>query len=116
MPQKKQKPKRNNKNWVQLSQHFVKQWPEVLEGIELTKMPVDYVNKVHLYLKNNITVTIDVQKTLQKASQTHTAAMLKRYITKHYKTIKFVDLEFNVTKIKKDVQGKTNKILSKSLK
>ena len=51
MPQKKKQPK--NKNWAQLSQHFVKQWPDVLEGIELSKMPVDYLDSIQLHLKNN---------------------------------------------------------------
>ena len=114
MPQKKKQPK--NKNWAQLSQHFVKQWPEVLEGIELSKMPVDYVDTVAIQLKNNITISIDVLKTLKTASKKTTADMLKKYIKKHYAVIKHADLKFNMTKLKKDIKGKTAKMLEKAFK
>lgn len=114
MPQKKKQPK--NKNWAQLSQHFVKQWPDVLEGIELSKMPVDYLDTIQLHLKNNITISIDVLKTLKRASKTATADMLRRYIKKHYGVIKHVDLKFNMVKLKKDMKKKTEAVLSKTFK
>ena len=32
-----------NSSWVQLTRNFVKEWPEVLEGIHFQNMPVKYL-------------------------------------------------------------------------
>jgi hypothetical protein len=113
MPTKRKQPK-SNKNWVQLAQHFVSQWPEVLEGIELTRMPITYVDAVSVILKNNVTIVIDVKASLKKMTREQTAAMLKSYINKNYANIKTVDLKFNVTQLKEDMENKTKAVLSKT--
>ena len=115
MPAKRKQP-RNKQNWVQLAQHFVAQWPEVLEGIELTKMPITYVDAVHIILKNNITITVDVKASLKTMTREQTAAMLKNYINKNFSNIKNVDLKFNVTQLKEDMENKTKAVLSKTFK
>jgi len=115
MPAKRKQP-RNKQNWVQLAQHFVSQWPEVLEGIELTKMPITYVDAVNLILKNNITITVDVKASLKKMTREQTAAMLKNYINKNFANIKTVDLKFNVAQLKEDMESKTAKILDRTFK
>ena len=51
---RKQPPR--NRNWVQLTKDFVKEWPEVLEGIEFKNMPVKYLLYIDIILKNNITI------------------------------------------------------------
>jgi len=113
MPAKRKQP-RNKQNWVQLAQHFVAQWPEVLEGIELTRMPITYVDAVHIILKNNITITVDVKASLKTMTREQTAAMLKTYINKNFANIKTVDLKFNVTQLKEDMENKTKAVLSKT--
>ena len=113
MPAKRKQP-RNKQNWVQLAQHFVAQWPEVLEGIELTKMPITYVDAVNIILKNNITITVDVKASLKTMTREQTAAMLKTYINKNFSNIKNVDLKFNVAQLKEDMENKTKAVLSKT--
>ena len=115
MPAKRKQP-RNKKNWVQLAQHFVAQWPEVLEGIELTNMPINYVDSMEIILKNHITIKVDVKTNLRKTSKTQTASMLKNYIQKNYSNIKTVDLKFNVSQLKKDMQNKTAAVQAKTFK
>jgi hypothetical protein len=115
MPAKRKQP-RNKQNWVQLAQHFVAQWPEVLEGIELTKMPITYVDAVNIILKNNITITVDVKASLKTMTRDQTAAMLKTYINKNFANIKTVDLKFNVAQLKEDMENKTKAVLSKTFK
>ena len=115
MPAKRKQP-RNKQNWVQLAQHFVAQWPEVLEGIELTRMPITYVDAVNIILKNNVTITVDVKASLKTMTKEQTASMLKSYIHKNYANIKTVDLKFNVAKLKEDMENKTKAVLSKTFK
>tara|TARA_E500000178_G_C16424149_1_gene488682 strand:+ start:159 stop:503 length:345 start_codon:yes stop_codon:yes gene_type:complete len=114
MPQKRKQPK--NKSWVQLASDFVAQWPEVLDGIELTNMPIHYVNAINIRLKNHVTISVDIESSLKKFSRKQTAEMVKSYINKHYHNIKNVDLKFNVAKLKADMQNKTKAVLSKTFK
>ena len=111
----KRKPQKN-KSWVQLASNFVAQWPEVLEGIELTNMPIHYLKNIDIKLKNHITIHVDVEGCLKKFSRKQTANMVKSYIHKHYANIKNVELSFNVKKLKADMQGKTKAIFSKTFK
>lgn len=114
MKPKRKQPK--NKSWVQLASNFVAQWPEVLEGVELSNMPIHYLKAVHIQLKNHITITIDIVASLKKFSRKHTADMVKIHIKKYHSSIKNVDLSFDVEKLKRDMKNKTANILDKTFK
>ncbi len=111
---KRQPPK--NSSWLQLTKDFVNEWPEVLEGLHFTNMPVTYLLYVNLVLKNNITINYNIKKEAKTKSQSTIAKLLTKLLTKHYKDIKSMDLKFDVPALKKDIQSKTSKILSKSFK
>ncbi len=111
---KRQPPK--NSSWLQLTKDFVNEWPEVLEGLHFTNMPVTYLLYVNLVLKNNITINYNIKKEAKRKSQSSIAKLLTKLLTKHYKDIKSMDLKFDVPALKKDIQSKTSKILSKSFK
>ena len=51
-----------NSTWVQLTKDFVKEWPEVLEGLQFRNMPVKYLEYINLNLKNNVTIRYDIKK------------------------------------------------------
>ena len=117
--QRKRMPKRQppkNSSWLQLTKDFVNEWPEVLEGLHFTNMPVTYLLYVNLVLKNNITINYNIKKEAKRKSQSSIAKLLTKLLTKHYKDIKSMDLKFDVPALKKDIQSKTSKILSKSFK
>ena len=111
---KRQPPK--NSSWLQLTKDFVNEWPEVLEGLHFTNMPVTYLLYVNLQLKNNITINYNIKKEAKTKSQSSIAKLLTKLLTKHYNDIKSMDLKFDVPALKKDIQSKTSKILSKSFK
>ena len=113
---RKQVRPRNNRTWVQLTQEFVKEWPEVLEGLSFTNLPIRYVKSCDILLKNRVTIHIDVQKDLQKKSENHIAKALKKYMNDNYKNIQTVDLKFDVSKLKKDMESKTSKLMNKTFK
>ena len=111
---KRQPPK--NSTWVQLTKDFVKEWPEVLEGLHFQNMPVKYLMYVNLILKNNITIHYDIAKELRKKKQTTIAKFLKETIEKNYLKIKSVDLKFDIPALKKDMESKTSLLMSKTFK
>ena len=111
---KKQPPK--NSTWVQLTKDFVKEWPEVLEGLNFRNMPVKYLMYVNIILKNNVTIHYDIKKELKVKKQERIARYLKDTIEKNYLKIKNVDLKFDIPALKKDMESKTSLLMSKTFK
>lgn len=121
-----------NSNWVQLTKDFVKEWPEVLEGLEFQNMPVKYLERVELLLKNAVTIVIDIKSQMQSTKypfggsnsmkrssvnkQDQIARFLQDTIKKNYFKIQSVSLKFDVPALKKDMQSKTSNVLSKSFR
>ena len=127
---RRQPPK--NSTWVQLTRDFVKEWPEVLEGLEFQNMPVKYLERVDLVLKNAVTIVIDIKSQMQSTKypfggnnnmkrsnvnkQDQIARFLQDTIKKNYFKIQTVSLKFDIPALKKDMQSKTSNILSKSFR
>ena len=111
---KRQPPK--NKTWVQLTQDFVKEWPEVLEGLHFQNMPVKYLMYIDIQLKNNITIHYNIAKELKLKKQETIARFLKQTIEQNYKKIKTVNMKFNIPALKKDMESKTYLIMAKTFK
>ena len=111
-------PKRPPKysTWVQLTRDFVKEWPEVLEGLHFQNMPVKYLHYVSISLKNNITIHYNIKKEIRFKNQVQIARYLKKTITENYGKIKNVDLKFDIPALKKDMETKTSAILGKTFK
>ena len=111
---KRQPPK--NSTWVHLTKDFVKEWPEVLDGLHFQNMPVKYLLYIRIILKNNITIHYDIAKELKIKKQDVIARFLRQTLEANYRKIKNVDIKFDVPKLRKDMQSKTSNILSKSFK
>ena len=111
---KRQPPK--NKTWVQLTQDFVKEWPEVLEGLHLRNMPVKYLMYIDLLLKNNITIHYDIAKELKSKKQETIARYLRKTIEDNYAKIKSVDMKFDIPALKRDMESRTSLIMAKTFK
>ena len=111
---KRQPPK--NKTWVQLTQDFVKEWPEVLEGLQFQNMPVKYLIYIDIKLKNNITIHYDIAKELKTKKQESIARFLRKTIEQNYMKIKNVDMKFNIPALKKDMESRTSLLMSKTFK
>ena len=90
---KRQPPR--NKTWVQLTQDFVKEWPEVLEGLHFQNMPVKYLMYINIILKNKLTIHYDIAKELKTKKQDTIARFLKKTIEQNYIKIKSVLVFFS---------------------
>ncbi len=111
---KRQPPKSNT--WVQLTRDFVKEWPEVLDGLHFQNMPVKYLLYVNIILKNNVTIHYDIAKELKKKNQNVIARFLKKTIEQNYIKIKTVDIKFDIPGLKRDMQSKTSLLMAKTFK
>ena len=99
-----------------MTKDFVKEWPEVLDGLQFKNMPVKYLMYINLILKNNVTIHYDIQKELKTKKQETIARFLKKTIEKNYIKIKSVDLKFDVPRLKKDMESRTSLLMSKTFK
>jgi hypothetical protein len=111
---KRQPPK--NSNWVQLTKSFVKEWPEVLEGLHFQNMPVKYLLYINIILKNNVTIHYDIAKELKRKKQETIARFLKETIEVNYLKIKTVDLKFDIPALKRDMESRTSLLMAKTFK
>ncbi len=111
---RRQPPK--NKTWVQLTKDFVKEWPEVLDGLHFQNMPVKYLLYIDIILKNNITIKYDIAKELKIKKQENIARFLKQTIEQNYMKIKTVNMKFNIPALKKDMESKTSILMAKTFK
>jgi len=111
---KRQPPK--NKTWVQLTQDFVKEWPEVLDGLHFQNMPVKYLLYIDILLKNNITIHYDIAKELKTKKQETIARFLRKTIEQNYLKIKNVDIKFDIPALKRDMESKTSLLMARTFK
>jgi hypothetical protein len=109
---RKQPPK--NSSWLQLTKDFVKEWPEVLEGLHFQNMPVRYLKFVNIILKNNVTIHYDISRELRGKKQEAIARFLKKVISENYKKIKSIDIKFDVPALKKDMEKKTSSLMART--
>ena len=102
-----------NSSWIQLTKDFVKEWPEILEGIQFRNLPIKYLLYCNIILKNNVTIHYDVKRALRTKRQESIARFLAKIIKQHYLKIKSVDLKFDIPTLKKDMESKTSGILNR---
>ena len=107
---------RKNSSWIQLTKDFVKEWPEILEGLQFRNLPVKYLLYCNIILKNNITIHYDIKKALKSKKQDSIARFLKKTIEQNYLKIKNIDLKFDINALKRDMEKKTSNILSRTFK
>jgi len=103
-----------NSSWVQLTKDFVKEWPEILEGLQFRNLPVKYLLYCNIILKNNMTIHYDVKKALRFKKQESIARILAKTIRENYLKIQSVDIKFDIPTMKKDMESKTLNILNKT--
>ncbi len=77
-------------------------------------MPVKYLKHINIILKNNLSLNYNIKKEMKTKSQDHIAKFLRDLIENNYFKIKSLDLRFDVPLLKKDMEEKTAKVLSKS--
>lgn len=114
MPLRKKRPQKNSK--IQFTKDFIKEWPEVLEGLSFSSLPMRYINAVNFFLKNKIKISIDVAKELKNKTEKKVLNHVFGYINKNYKNIEYVDIKINIAKVKEDMQSKTAKIIDRTFK
>ena len=99
-----------------MTQDFVKEWPEVLDGLQFQNMPVKYLLYIDIILKNNLTIHYDIAKELKTKKQETIARFLRKTIEQNYLKIRSVDMKFDIPALKRDMESRTSLIMAKTFK
>lgn len=109
-----QTPKKGKANWLQSTQEFIKEWPEVFEGLSFSYMPVKYVEYCNIQMVNGVTVHIDVATDLLTKDPDTIAETITEYVETNRNRIDSVEIKFDTARIKSDIIDKTDLLLGKA--
>lgn len=95
------------KKYYKLRCHLTKQWPEVLNDVCVSSMPLAYVNSIKLGFTDGRLWEID----LDSQNVDTVADQICDLIDELEKEIVKVDFDLDIDKLKQDIQDSTNKAI-----
>ena len=91
----------------------IQDWERLLEDVEKHKIPVDFLQKLFLRLKNRKQKTINIEKFLRQGLDSETVEIIVGKLLEEYEEeILSIDFILNIERIAEAVQPETDKLLS----
>lgn len=95
-----------------LPPEVVNSWPDIFEDIEISVVPVEYLDSVHVQFHDGKIWEIDIKKSLNKTDIDIENA-LEDLFEQYEDAIKNVDFRLNTEKVKKDIKKRTKIFMKK---
>ena len=92
-----------------------KEWEEILEEIELTYLPIEYLKNILVTFEDGTVWDIDVTSSQRNQSFEDIEMSLDQLFEEYDDTIESVDFRLNLEKVKRDLTKRVNKFLKKKL-
>ncbi len=92
-----------------------KEWEEILEEIELTYLPIEYLKNILVTFEDGTVWDIDVTSSQRNQSFEDIEMSLDQLFEEYDDTIESVDFRLNLEKVKRDLSKRVNKFLKKKL-
>lgn len=91
----------------------IQDWERLLEDVEKHKIPVEFLQKLVLRLKNRKQKTINIEKFLNQGLDSETVEIIVGKLLEEYEEdIQSIDFILNIERIAEAVQPETDKLLS----
>jgi Asp-tRNA(Asn)/Glu-tRNA(Gln) amidotransferase B subunit len=91
----------------------IQDWERLLEEVEKHKIPVEFLQKLVLRLRERKQKTINIEKFLKQGLDTETVELIVgKLLEEHEEEIQAIDFILNVERIAEAVQPETDKLLS----
>ena len=91
----------------------IQDWERLLEDVEKHKIPVEFLQKLVLRLKNRKQKTINIEKFLGQGLDSETVELIVGKLLQEYEEdILSIDFILNIERIAEAVQPETDKLLS----
>lgn len=94
---------------------IVSHWPEVLNDVDVSAVPIEYLQSVRIIFVDNRVWDIDLQSHARSSEGKKLEVALEELFTTYDDKIKHVDFRLDTNKMKQDVQKKTRRFM-KNLK
>lgn len=101
-----------SKVFFKVPNKLVREWPEVFdEDMLISTMPVAYIHKLQLEFKDGRVWEFNIRDQLQKTEASLLASKLIDTLKEYRESIRKVDFELDVDRLKGDISGLTKKLL-----
>jgi hypothetical protein len=91
---------------------IVSHWPEVLEDVDVSAVPIEYLHSIRIIFKDNKIWDIDLRK---EGGTKSLENALKELFEQYDERIKHVDFRLDTSRVKADIQRRTRRFM-KNLK
>lgn len=95
-------------SFFQAPKSFIKEWPEVFEGLYMSSMPITYIDSVVLSFLDGRIWEIDVSAHLD--NKDNISNMILDTFREYQDEIVKVDFKINVNQLKIDIKNRTKNI------
>ena len=92
-----------------------KEWEDILDEIELTYLPIEYLKNIMITFEDGTVWDIDVTSSQKNQSVEDIEASLDKLFEEYDDTIESIDFRLNLVKVKRDLSKIVNKFLKKKL-
>jgi hypothetical protein len=92
-----------------------KEWEDILDEIELTYLPIEYLKNIMITFEDGTVWDIDVTSSQKNQSIEDIVASLDKLFEEYDDTIESIDFRLNLVKVKRDLSKIVNKFLKKKL-
>lgn len=96
-----------------LSKDFIDSWPEVFGEVKFNFVPLRYLQSISISFKDGRTWEIGITLKTKKEGWSAFETALTNLIHEYHTSIVSIDFKIDATKIKKDIEKKTQKFLNK---
>lgn len=94
---------------ISLPKTIIKQWPEILQDIEVITIPIQYTHSLKIFFKAGNVWDVDIASRLNKNDIQSLTSNIKELLEIYKSTIDSVDFQLDVERLRKDSIKVTNK-------
>ena len=99
------------KNYFKVPENLIGEWPEIFEDMWISTMPVDYLHTLQIEFVNGRVWEINVNEKIGKEESELLSKRLRETFIEYRDTIKNIQFQVNIEKLKKDVEQSTKDLL-----
>lgn len=96
-----------------LNQNLIDQWPEILSDVNLSAIPIFYLQSVVITFKDGNNWNVVLKKEHKESDGDKFTETLNELFQNYEKEIQHVDFRLDIEKIKKDITKTTSKFMKR---
>ena len=95
-----------------LPEEVIKHWPEIFKDVEITAIPIEYINNIYVYFHDGKVWQIDMDSQSNN-DVSPLEESLEAFLEQYNDEIEHVDFRLHTSKIVKDIKNRTKSFMKK---